>query len=155
MRRWTALAAVLTAGALMVGINPVANATEVTGIYCELSTSEGIVRIDANALYFDEPSTGIRSWRRFSYRLRGERDRTHNNVNIRVSESGRQVYAWNSPDDRVSGVWYNHRPTRAVHTSSYGPGGEHDHRRDDLIEFQAIFDFFMDGDPRCTAWTKV
>lgn len=155
MRRWTVLAAVLAAGALMVGVNPAADATRIDGIYCELRTdSEGLVRLDARAFYADHPETGIRNWYRFDYRIQGAYGRTKNNVNIRVSESGRQVYAWNSPDDRHSSVWYSHNPTRPAHTSMYGPSGEHDHRSNDLIEFVGIFDFAVDADPRCTAWTK-
>jgi hypothetical protein len=155
MRRWTVLAAVVAAGAIVVGVNPAASATRIDGIYCELRTdSEGLVRVDARAYYTDNGDTGIRNWYRFDYHIGGVHDRTKNNMNIRVSESGRQVYAWNSPDNRHSSVWYTHTPTRPVHTSIYGPSGEHDHRSNDLIELQGIFDFDHDADPRCTAWTK-
>jgi hypothetical protein len=152
-----ALAGTLLAGAFLVGMSSPANAA-VAETYCELQHSDRVhLALNARAYYVDDGDTGLRRWTQFRYSLSttGLLDRDKNNVNIRLSENGERVYAWNSPDNRETGVTYVHVPTDPVYTSIYGPSGEHDHRSNDLVELQGIFDLPQTGDPRCTAWKLV
>jgi hypothetical protein len=154
-RSIAALAGTLLTGAFLIGMSSPAGADTVVETYCELQHSPtSHLVLTASAYYVDEDDSDLRRWTQFRYRLSttGSFDRDKNNVNIRLSESGRQVYAWNSPDNRKTGVTYVHVPSDPVYTSSWGPSGEHDHRRNDLIEFEGIFDLPQAADPRCTAW---
>jgi hypothetical protein len=133
-----------------------AYASRTFDLICELVDTGNHYKIMAVAYYVDNTiGPGLRRWYEFQYKFTTPLGTTRNNVNIRLSESGQQVYAYNSPDDRREGVWYMLRPDRLVLTSIWGPQGEHDHRANDLIEFEAIFDIPHDGDPHCTAWTLV
>jgi hypothetical protein len=159
MGRRKTLTAMLTGGVLVVGVGSPAYASEISNIYCELQPYGRNTRflVTAIAYYNDNvDGPGIRRWYEFRYRLSltGVHRGTKNNVNIRVSENGDTVYALNSPDNREADIWYIVRPASPVHTCVWGPGGEHDHRANDLIEFKAIFDVPQGGDRACTAWVK-
>jgi hypothetical protein len=151
----TALAATMAAGVLVTGLAQPAYAERVSDIYCDYAFGRYTrLKITATAYYTDNvDGPGIRRWYEFRYRLDGGGDKS--NVNIRLSESGRQIFALDSPDNRTSDTFYSVRPANPVHTSVWGPEGEHDHRANDVIEFKAIFDIGQTSDPRCTAWAKI
>jgi hypothetical protein len=162
MRRWTkftAVAGLVAAGLVGVAATP-ASASETPAIYCDLVVPDLYhYKVTAVAVYEDDVAgPEIRQWKEFRYMIRmlvGGVYTDKNNVNIRLSESGRTKFTLDSPDDRKFGVWYTVRPSRPLYTSVWGPKGAHDHRANDLIEITAIFDRRFEADPSCTAWHKV
>jgi hypothetical protein len=158
MRRRVGLAGALVVAALaVVGVAAPAQAAEVTTptIWCDINRADGRLeyRLTATATYEDDRAAGYRLWKRFRYRIYNSQTPTTdgNNVNIRLKEYDTVVWKWDSPDNRVSGQWYNLVLTNPAKTRLI----PHDHRSKDLIEFRAIFDVPMAGDRSCTAWTKV
>lgn len=153
----SATALLLLAGGAAVSVPAApAYASQTFKLTCELVGEAGHYAISAVAYYTDDTvGPGLRRWYEFQYYLSTPLHRPNNNVNIRLSESGQQVYSYKSPDDRRDNIWYKVRPDRLVLTSVWGPSGEHDHRANDLIEFDAIFDVSQASDPHCTAWTLV
>ncbi len=158
----TALAGLLTTVTLAGGMGISASASTTPDLRCDLvyrfTTPPGVAReqaltLFASAVYVDNvDGPGIRTWTQFRFRLEGF-STTHNNVNIRLTESGQTIYSWNSPDDLRSGQQYIRNVN--VHSSAWGPLGERDHRSHDLIEFEGIFDIPGADDVSCTASTNV
>jgi len=103
------------------------------------------------------PTAGIRDWLSFSYIIQGEITWDNNNVNTRLTENGVVKMTADSPDNRVADVWYTITPSFGpIRTSMYGPNGvPTDHRTNDILQFEGIFDIPSHGDPSCTAETKI
>jgi hypothetical protein len=156
MRRWTALVGVLVVGAFLAVVAPPAHATRTPEIKCAYVWAPTIYRLVVSAEYDDNVvGPGVRRWTFFRFMVHGgflEED--HNNVNIRLKESGRVVFAYNSPDNLEYNRWYGVRPGSPVRTSVWGPEGEHDHRANDVLEVEAVFDRAGIADPRCTATAR-
>jgi hypothetical protein len=153
LKRWIGLAAVLTAGALAtVGSVTPAAASEVPTVNCRKPQPPRMYRLEASAEYTDSDTTGLRTWSRFRFFLHGDGpDVVHNNVNIRMSESGTSIYAYDSPDNLMYNRWYTVVPSSPVRTHLRGPNGERDHVENAAITFEAIFDVAGLDDPSCTA----
>jgi len=146
-----ALAGLLASGVVVVVAPTLAHAEQMQSTYCERIDSaypDGFnFRVDAEFYYFETPSTSTRTWTKFRYKLHGYPNRTSNNVNISVSQNGNFRYGLDSPDNRVSDVWYEVIPSSPVHSST---------RVVNIIEFDAIFDVpvLVGGDPHCPAWWR-
>jgi hypothetical protein len=149
VRRWTALAAVLTAGALVVGATTPALAAELPELTCKKWDESRVYDLSAIAVY--EDSTNYRTFTAFRFMVHGGRlDADHNNVNIKVSEYGQVIYSYKSPDNLEYNRWYSHRPSTTVRTNLRGPNGERDHRTNGQIWVEAIFDRPGIYDLKCT-----
>jgi hypothetical protein len=145
-RRWMVPAAVLVAGGLLAGFPAPALADTTPDLGCVRSLDARVFRLTANADYSDSPERGLRYWTRFRFMVHGGApDQNRNNVNIRLSEYGRTVFTYNSPDSIEFNRWYTVRPSTPVRTSIYSP------QKNALIEAEAIFDLRGTADPRCTA----
>jgi hypothetical protein len=164
MARRTILAVVLAAGALLAGLATPAHADAV-GAGCEVRGNQlyppvgYTFRLDGIAYYgLLTNAPELRVWTRFRYRLRqtinSGADLTGNrsNANIRLYEGSRLVREIKSPDDRLLDRWYEITPPLTLtHVGSAAP---HDHRSDDVVKFEGIFDLQIAYDPRCTASTR-
>jgi hypothetical protein len=155
---WLGLAVVVLAGAGAIVRSGTAHATTTSTIYCDHVSDSGRTRyrLTATATYEDDRDAQVRRWTSFRYRLSrlmggpvGEQ--LNNNVSIRIKEWDTVVFAWDSPDDRRMGQWYNLVLANPATTRLI----PRDHRSKDMIEFRGIFDVPMAGDPACTAWLKV
>jgi hypothetical protein len=164
MARRAILAVVLAAAALLAGLATPAHADQVSAA-CEVQGFRlyppvgYTLRLDGTAYYGPVTNApGLRTWTRFRYKL-GPKvwsgpDITggKSNVNIRLYEGARLVREIKSPNDRVSHVWYE--VTAPFPTFTHvGTGAPHDHRSDDVVRFEGIFDLILASDPRCTAST--
>jgi hypothetical protein len=157
------LATALALGALLAGTASPVNAEDV-GAGCTVSGGANFFpsappyEYDIEGIAYYGPlanAPGLRSWTRFRYRLDGVLPPgPHSNVNIRLYEHGTLKYGLNSPDDRDGRVWYDIRPASPPITYVEAPPRDddvRDHRSDDVVQFEAIFDRSRAGDPRCTA----
>jgi hypothetical protein len=163
MLRRTTLAAILAAGALLAGLPGPGYADDV-GAGCAVSGGGGFLGIpydyDITAIAYYGPVTnapGLRAWTRFRYRLDGVLPPgDSSNVNIRLYEANTLKLAVDSPDDRHGRVWYEVRPASPTLTYVGAPPRDddvRDHRSDDVVRFEAIFDRPRRSDPSCTAIT--
>lgn len=151
MRRRTALAGVVAGLIAVAGAATPAYATVTPEMSCFHTQPALIWRLHATAEYTDY-STGLRKWTSFRFMVHGgPESRDSNNVNIRMSEYGEQIFSYNSSDNLEFNRWYSTRPSSPVYTHLRGPNGERDHRTNALIEIEAIFDRDNAPDPRCTA----
>lgn len=150
----------LVAGALFAGLVTPANADQIE-VRCSTEIETSIPpfnliygEITGIAYYIPVANApGLRAWSRFRYKVDGINIGTKNNVNIRLVEGGVQKLEIKSPDDRRRGVWYEVRPNSPVFTLVGGPEGPHDHRTDDVVSFEGIYDNSRRRDPRCTAYS--
>jgi hypothetical protein len=148
-----ALTGVLVVVVVVAGVVAPALAITTPELTCNTVGAGGsIYRLTATAEYQDSTVTKLRTWTGFRFMVHGgDPDEDHNNVNIRLSEFGDVKFSYNSPDSLEFNRWYSIRPASPVHTCIYGPSGEHDHRSNDVLKVEGIFDMSGIVDPRCTA----
>jgi hypothetical protein len=157
MKRWTPLAGVLTAGVLVFGSAAPASAAQTPNLRCQTVLSAKLYELTTYANYDDDVvAPGIRRWNYFRFMVHGGGyDRRSNNVNVRLLEGSRLVYEYESPDSLEFNRWYVARPSSPVYTKSWGPKGEHDHRTNDVLRVEAIFDHAGGPDPSCIVLKKM
>lgn len=153
MTRGLRLTVVLVAGTLLAGWATPAHSDQIE-VRCSTRASNFFGEITGIAYYgplINDPH--VRVWTLFRYKVDGIVVGNKSNVNIRLYEAGVLKMEIKSPDDRQRGVWYEVRPDFVVLTLVGGPEGEHDHRKDDVVAFEGIFDRGRRPDPRCTAYS--
>ena len=145
----------MTAAALVAGLAAPAHASQTPQFGCGVSGGGPVgYDYDLTAIAYYEPAAGLpglRKWTKFRYRVDGIIIGDSNNISIRLSEGGTVRFAYDSPDNRHAGVWYEVIPSVPIFTFIEGSGDPHDHRSDDVVTVHAIFDRPRRSDPNCTA----
>jgi hypothetical protein len=140
------VAAVTLAAGLLLALTAAPASADLVGGSCNAG---GSYTLSVLGSYVD----GL--WRTQSYYLGGGGDRS--NVNIRIYQGSTLRWAYNSPDNRHAGVWYDIIPQLGSNPPWHDPNGGYPvfTSGSARVTYTAIFDRAWWSDPSCTITSYV